>query len=764
MAEYYRTANQRELSQPFMRKIGHDAAGFADVDAESGWEMLRKIWRRKKLIIVIAVVSVLLGALVTAFIAPRYKAEARILLGMQEPKIADIESVLKGITPNSETVQSEAYVIASRNVARQVGERLKLDESPTFNPALRQDSRWLYLLNPAYWIGQISDWFNQSDEKKDTASTVDEAAQRKARHDRLWERIDMRLLSRVEAVPLNRSHVLTIAAEDEDPEMATNIANTFSDVYVQQYQIERQQAIIRANEWLETRIRDLRVKVNESDRAVANYRQENDLYATKSDTVIAQHLSALNQQMIEAANAKTQAATRLAQAESQLGKKNPESNLPSVLQSPLIISLRTSLADLERQAADLSASYTDKHPKMRNINAQIGKVENRIRSEIKRIAGSLRNESKMADNQYAQVSAQLDALKNQYGKSNSKEIKLHALDREAEANRAMLASLLQRSKETMQLANTDVPQAKVISQATIPLSPSFPPSGLILILSLFVGVGGGVFLALLLERLDQTYRTTEEIEEHTGIPALVVLPLVKNRGRVVDYVVREPNSVFANGLRMLNVHLSLGPQGETAPGIVMFTSAAPGEGKSHTSASFAQLMALEGRRTILLDLDWRQPTQHKLFDHRHPSGLVELLDGSITPEEAVYCDPKSGAHVIFMGKNASRLRRYSPPLDRLRLLLYTLSRHYDVIVLDSLPMVIAPEVLHIAQMADHTVVNVKWGSTPKRVVANELRNLMQVGARVSGIALSQVDPWRYDQYSYGDAGYLRHGYLVHDPS
>ncbi len=275
------------------------------------------------------------------------------------------------------------------------------------------------------------------------------------------------------------------------------------------------------------------------------------------------------------------------------------------------------------------------------------------------------------------------------------------------------------------------------------------------------GFGIGILLALLLEKLDQTFRTSDEVEEITGLPALAVLPKVyiRRSGRC-DYVLKHPRSVYADALRMLATQLSLEQRQGGIPNVTLFTSAVPGEGKSYTSCSYAQLLAKEGKRVALLDLDWRQPTQHRLFGQRfRQTGVIDLLNGEVVPQEIIHEDSDSGLHVLFTGK-LNRLRGETVSLERVQALLETLSRHYDEVVVDTSPLRVTPEVLHLARVADHVVINVKWGSTRRSTVAHEIRNLARSGAHVSGMVLSQVDPKRYKRYSSGEGEYLRHGYAV----
>jgi Mrp family chromosome partitioning ATPase len=328
----------------------------------------------------------------------------------------------------------------------------------------------------------------------------------------------------------------------------------------------------------------------------------------------------------------------------------------------------------------------------------------------------------------------------------------------------MLETLLLRSKETVSQQDIAVPTADIISRANVPFGPSFPPKALIIVIAALIGTGAGVLIALLLENLDQTFRTGDEVEEYIGLPPLALVPAVKRRRPTpIEHVARKPYSTFTNSLRMFAARLTLGSSDGKMPKTMLFTSALPSEGKSRISTSFAQMLALDGQRVILLDLDWKKPGLHRMFKQSRGFGIADLLHGDITPEEAVYRDPLSGAHIMFAG-NVGRLHGNTAWLERLRLLLQTLSRHYDVVILDSSPATVAPEVLYLARLVEHTIFVVKWASTPRRAVAGEIRNLLRVGARIDGIVLSQVDPKRYHKYGYDEEDGLRHRYLIHGAS
>lgn len=366
----------------------YDAGPPPDPSQEDSWDVVRKIWRRKWLVMGVTLGFIVAGAGGAMLMTPRYSAEVRVLIGLPDPNVANIEAVLRTILPNSETTQSEAYVIGSREVAQKVVYRLALDKSPEFNPALQPKNGWWHAFSPSRLFGQLVGLIAPKQDASVDVPTAD--SQPMSEEERLEEQIETVLLNRIEVTPLNRSHVLGISAESQEPATAARIANTFADVYIEQQLTRKQRATDRANAWLQTRISELQATAQESERAVERYRRENGLYETKSDTVIAQQLAALNADLVAAENAKADAQVRLSQATPRLNNPGDVDSLPSVLQSPLIATLRGQQAELERQAAELSSTYTNKHPKVRDIRAQIADNTAKIKDEIERIVRGLR--------------------------------------------------------------------------------------------------------------------------------------------------------------------------------------------------------------------------------------------------------------------------------------------------------------------------------------------------------------------------------------
>lgn len=736
--------------------MGYPAAPYIQQQRipEDPVELLRKLWRRKWLILGVMLASLICAFIVVRSMTPLYTAVSRVMLGTQEQRYTKIDSVLQGLAVNLETVQSEGFVIQSRGVAEQVVRRLGLEESPEFNPKLRPVPAW------SQYLGSVKNFVAgllQDEEGGAAAEGMQKSIQLT---DAERQRIELDLvidvlLSKVEALQLNRSHVLEIAVEAEHPVLAARIANTFANVYTEQQMIRKVKANENANAWLDQRIADFQSRVETAERKVESYRRQHGLYETRSDNIVAQQLAELNTQVITADAERAAVNSRLGQAKHGLNNPAAISSLPAVLQSPLIQMLRQKQVELNREAAELSSMYGKKHPRMADIRAQLGDLRGQIKGEIAKIVEGLRHEAAAAETRYQSLVKNMEDLKSRMGQRNETAVKLHELEREAEASRNLLRGFLERSREIEAQKDLHQADATVLSDASVPRSASFPPSMLIFAIALIGGSGLGILSVMLMEGLDRTFRVREEIEQATGLPTLALVP-ASGRGRdAVKSVLQDSTSPVAESLRALYARLVLSPSGEQPSKVVMFASAVPNEGKSQIAASISHLAAIAGLRVVILDCDWQRPTQHRLFRQSPKPGLADLLSGNVTPEEAVYEDPKTGVHVLFAG-DTSLMRNELLRFYRLPMLLTTLSKHYDLIVLDTPPVLAGSEVVHLAKRVDSIAFVVRWGRTPRQTAISGINQIIDAGGNVAGTVLSQVDPKRYRAYDYGDMQYMYH--------
>jgi capsular exopolysaccharide synthesis family protein len=267
-------------------------------------------------------------------------------------------------------------------------------------------------------------------------------------------------------------------------------------------------------------------------------------------------------------------------------------------------------------------------------------------------------------------------------------------------------------------------------------------------------IGGGLIgmvIALLRENLDRTFRTARQVEEATNLPVLGVLPPSDRLFFGGARAAAQRSSPFGLAIGNVLERLVFAPEAQGRK-VLMLTSATPQEGKSRIAVALARLAARHGIRAIVLDCDWRQPALNRYFSGPAMPGLGDLLAGVATPDEVVYRDPVTGAHAIFAG-DISRLSSSAERFDRLRLLQATLARHYDLVIVDTPPVLAGPDALALARMVEEVAFVVRWGVVSRDVAVDAIRKLAFSGATLGGVILSQVDPKRYRRYGMGDVVY-----------
>ncbi|MGE5145538.1 MAG: GumC family protein [Candidatus Eiseniibacteriota bacterium] len=707
-------------------------------------ELLRKLRRHLKLIVGCLAIATLAAFFVVSQLQARYSAFAQVQVGVPEPKVlSKTEAVMASQQPDAEVVRNESYVMASPAVAKAVIQKYGLDRDPEFNPALRNPSLWQRL---SYFF---QDLFSADD---DSAPSPRDAAERAKRRE---DRVVNTVLSKVDVEPIARSYMLSIQADSYDPITAAKLANGFADAYVEQQRSHKWQATHDAEVYLKTRIATLQKQVEKSDQAVEDYRRRTGLLKGATAGVTEQQLTELNTQLILAQAAKAEADSKLSEALSLAKRANASETIPAVLQSRTIQEMKQQQIEVQRKIAELSSTYGEMHPKMQNARAEEKEIQVKIALEVKRIIAGLRNEAKSADARYETLRDNFARLKTEAGNANEKSIELQALDREATANRAMLEAMLARYKETVAQQDLVRADAQIIAPASVPDSPSFPPRILLIAVAALGGLGIGVLLAFLVENFDRTFRRPDDVEELTGLPTLALVPLLSRRARPAHHVLDKPVSPFSDALRRLYISLQCDNPGEPSR-LIMIASAVPKEGKSVMCASLAHLLASSGRRVLLIDCDWRRPSQHRLFGVKNRTGLAQVLANEVSIENALHRDRESGAHVLFTGA----LRAHNLHLlnsEAMRELLVDLANGYDTVILDTPPVLVGAEVLHLSRLVDKTVFLARWGRTPREVALDALKQLVEAHGRVAGVVLSHVNSDRYRYYSYAkiDYGYSK---------
>ncbi|MGH6707749.1 MAG: GumC family protein [Bradyrhizobium sp.] len=715
------------------------------------FELIRKLWRRKAVIATTVIVLVILAAAAIFLLTPRYTASAFVLINPQKTDVVDVQAVLSGLPTDQQSILSQARVLSSRNLAARTVKALSLDRDPEFNADLQPPTA---VTNAVAAIQRIL-----ADVGLIFSNTMTDA--QRAEKEQITV-VDNFLLD-LAVTPQSGSSVIQIAFTSNSPKTSASVVNTLADLYIAGQVEAKSAAVERANSFLNEQLKVLQEKTLESEAAVEAYRASKGLIRGKLDnegaTISSEQISDLGTQLVEAQAKRAQAEARLAQAESSIPFGDDAGSATEILDSPLIQKLREQESDLGRELADAQQRFGPTNPQMIALRAQMANLQATINAETRKIVSALRKEAAVARANEHAIEAKLNELKIRVGGLNEADVQLRALEREADANKLLLQAFLARSVETSYQDSLLEPDAEIISRADVPQQPSFPQTKLLLMVSFLVAVFVAIFFALALESLDRGIRSAEQVRRLMGVRSLGLVPGLKawrwSSRRPEDYVLRKPASAFAESIRIMNADLTLMSPDQPSKTLLV-TSAVPGEGKTTIVVSLARLLAASGHKVVVIDCDLRHPSIHRTFGAPLGPGLVELLSGTAPIETVLHQDRKSSASIIPAGKSTP-LAAELLGSERMRSILSALAGFYDMIILDSAPVLAVSETRLLPRLVDKTVFIVRWAATHQKTVKLALEELADGGADIAGVLLTRVNVKKNARYDFGDSQYYYSG-------
>lgn len=709
------------------------------------------VWRRWRLIAATTFAVMALAFLVLLTLQPRYTSTAQILLEPRKEKIFGSDNILPELSLDAANVDSQLAVLQSANLLRRVVEKEKLTGDPEFNTPPR-----------AGLLDFVLDIFKsgENDEKPKATkndATIPPEVMRSIK--RLREALDVQRV--------NRTYVLSISVTLEDPDKATRLANAVADAFVVDKLDARYDAARRASSWLAERMEGLREQVRQSEEAVAKFRRDNNLVTTTGEgkiTISEQQLSELNAKLI---SARAETAEKRAKYEQATQVSNRGGNLqaiPDVVRSQVIGDLRKQQAEVARKEADLVSRYNDQHPMVVNARAERRDVERSISAEVQRILINLKNDFDVAKSREESLQASLASVTGQSGLDNTIGVQLRALERVNAANKTLFDNFLNRAKITQEQSTFEEREARVISPATRPVTPSFPKKGLSEAIAGVIGLMLGVGGAAALDMLNSGFTSSREIEEKVRQPVLSAVPLISDRERKVEsvvldparYIAAKPMSRYAESVRAIRVGIQMSDVDNPAK-VILVTSSVPQEGKSTLIQALAISAGKAGHRVLIVDCDLRHPSTSKYFGAENKSGLVDLLAGTVSFEQATLS--LGGIMVLPAGTKTQ-----NPPdllgSARMKKLVENMRAAFDYVLIDSPPLEPVVDAKVLTALVDKVLFVVRWKATPREIVIKHLDYLGR-DHRLAGIALNLVDEAkapRYGAYSHHSGQYYKKYY------
>jgi polysaccharide biosynthesis transport protein len=660
---------------------------------------LRDYWhvllRRRWLALFVWLAVAGAGAARIAFVRPLYEATAQILIDRDLPGTLDFQGQPRADEAWEDFYQTQYRLLESRRLAGRVIQHLEsTSRSSNGTPGGREDA------------------------------------------------IDA-LLKRLKVDPVKNSQLVNVSFEAFQPDRAAAVANAVVDAYIQQADELRSRTSAEAGASLGKETQSQTEKVQEAERALQEYTAREGLGN------IEERRALLDQKLKDLGAALTAAKTRRMDKEAlyqQMSSAGSVEELPEVIASPLVQALRTELASLERQSAQLAAKgYLEDHPEAVKVREQIESTHRKIATEAARIVRGAENDYRVAVAQEAGAAAALEAARRDGEDLQRRSLQYDSLKRDLDASKQVSEVVLTRQKQADAARAVGASNVHVIDRATAPPTPVRPRPLRDATLSILLGMGCAVALAFLRDYLDTSVGRPGDVRR-LGAPLLAVIPEMKGRGGflAMNGQRREP---FAEAYRVLRAALNRSP--EAGPGRVLtVTSTLPGEGKSLTAANLALTLASTEERVLLVEADLRRPSLSPLLGARRVPGLCEVLCGVATAPQAVQRVPGTRLHLLPAGSPV-----HASPADllataALRDLLAALAGSYDRIVVDTPPAGAVADALTLAPLTDGAVLVVQCGRVAIHELDQMIERLGQSGARLAGIVLNRARPDRY-RYDYG---------------
>ncbi len=716
--------------------VGGGSSGIGD--------LIGVFWRRKMLMIGTVAFVTGLSALIAFQIPPEYTASARLMIHPIKPEtaLAHLDgTAARLLRDNRSALYGEVEVMKADRLIEKTVARRGLDDDQEFNSSLRSGMlAALSTLGPVQWL---------LDALGPAYDTVLSDAQQDRHIDaEIMDNVRERLIVQ----PPGLSNVVRVEFTSREPRKSAEIVNSFTEIYIADRMERRFEANVRAREWLDNRLSKLRETMVLSERAVADFEAAHGLSAGGRTTLADQQFSEANRQLMRGKAELAERSVRFKQILKILRSPKGFNSIKEVRNSPVIQRLHEQESGVIRRAAELETRLGERHPKMINVRAELTNLRSRIEEEQSRIIDELKNEVRVAEARVAALRLELNELDEARTSINREKVKLNQLQREATANRNLYEAFLARFKETKQQESLHDSSVEVISPARAPLAPTTPKKGMIIGFGLLISIALGAALVVLLERLDNGFRTLSQVERLLDAVPLGVIPRPNQwRGKSLsELIFQDAGTPYVEAVRSLRTSISLS-NFDRPPKVILIASALPGEGKTALSVSIARLAAisaLEGR-VMLIDCNLRKPSVARELGLKAEMGLIDLFSGQVKLDDIVLTDEASGLHVIPAVTGTP-----NPPellnSSHMRELIAALSRSYDTIILDSPALAAVSDTRVLARLADATVFVVEWETTPRPVALESFRSLKSSGARIAGVIMQKVNARQSDRYAYCD--------------
>lgn len=711
-------------------------------------DYLQIILRRKWIVLTFFLTVLTTVTIATFMMKPQYKSTVTIKIDKENPNVLAFKDVYAVERPEEDYYQTQFKILKSRNLAKRVIRQMKLDANPEFSGQKAELKAASFLKKPDSMLK----------EEGIDSSLIDG------------------FLQRVAVVPQQKSRLVNVSFTSYSPELAARVTDSLAKSFIDLNIESKFEATQQAREWLEKQLEAMKAKVEQAEEKLNDYAKANGIIFLESkidekdgkggsnENIISKKLGALSTEMITATSERMQKEAIYNEIKSGDAEVSP-----LVMNNALVMTMRKDYAALESDYNQNLKTYKADYPKMVKLKELMDQVKKRMDTETKRVVSSIKKDYEAAVKREAYLKTAFEKLKQEALDLNNRAVQYQILKREADTNKELYNGLLQRLKETGISASLTSSNIQILDRAELPKSPFKPKKALNILLSLIVGLFGGIGLAFFAEYLDNTIKTPEDVEKKMYMPSLGLVPLYapekiafkskhrkaaaadsETKATPVEYISHtDSKNHLSEAYSSIRTFLLFSTAGKP-PKVMMVTSARREEGKTTTAINTAISLTKSNAKVVIIDADMRRPRLHKVFKVSNTAGLSSFLSGNEEfGDTLVKHTDIPDLDVITAGplppNPAELLGSF-----RLRELIDGLYPLYSYIIFDTPPILGLADAAIASTQTDGVIMVVRSGQTPKEAAQQAKKILESVNAKVLGVVLNAINEpnMKYGYYSY----------------
>lgn len=694
-------------------------------------DYLHILLRRKWIVITVFLAVITTVTIATFMTRPLYKATVTLKIDQENQNMMMFKDALAIQMPEQDYYETQFRILKSKNLAIRVIRKMRLDSNPEFSGRAK--------------VAATAQPKTVSFLKQNTS----------AKDDEIDPSIVGAFIGRLEVNPQPKSRLVNVSFISYEPALAQKVANTTAQSYIELNMESKYASTQQGREWLEQQLDIMKAKVEQGEEKLNQYAAQNQIIFLSQDDK-SSNMNITTQKLTEISTELTTATADRIHQEAlyrEIYSGDPESS-SYLMNNKLIQDLKKDAAGFEAEYNQNLKTYKPDYPKMVKQKALVDQYKNKIASETKRIMQSVKKDYEAAVKREEYLQKAFEKQKQEALDLNSRSVQYQILKRETDTNKELYNGLLQKLKESGISASLPTNNIVVLDTAEMPRSPFKPQRARNIILSMILGLFGGIGLAFFTEYLDSTIKTPEDIEKKIFMPSLGIVPVhtdtTDSKNMPVEYIsYSDSRSVLSEAYASIRTYLLFSSAGKP-PKVMMVTSAQREEGKTTTAINTAISLTKSNAKAILIDADMRKPRIHKVFKVSNTVGLSSFLSGNCEFDSKMIKATKvTGLDILTSGpippNPAELLSSY-----RLRDLIKGLYPLYDFMIFDTPPMLGLADAAIASTQTDGVILVVKSGHTPKEAAQQAKKILEGVDAKILGVVLNGISHsnMKYGNYSY----------------